>query len=1075
MLQNMKKKKLIIRGILALLVLAVGAGLWSQNPVSGRKPAHDSSTLGETPVGEEISRGHYLSGIADEKIVLVYKNGVAEDVFGGKVKNPSNTRVRFGLVKRFDFSDRSYNPFKTNGEYVLMTEEKAVRVGQKGKPQSFYTDNLTLVSGDRKTKLFGHDQQDGSFILGEFISPKKMLLFSGSKKDGVVERKLYEYSIEEGVHKLIFKDPRLNFSRDPGVSPNGHFTVLHLTVHPEDDAEVLGTMPADTWALFDLRSGRVLRYLSSEPDYWTLQNTDIEEIPETPGISSFVERFSNCTISSQPDFYLPFNCEASFVVSREGPMPYGDGCPAQPGPGNAGAYTPNSQSFTGYTCDRPGLSYSECDLDPGSSDTEGLCPMETCGHTRPAIDFGKNSAQNFDGKVRSVAAGDVNMVDDDPSWGNIVVIRHHSGCFTYYPHLVEGSVLVDIGDQVTQGQALGVMGNTGATDAYHIHFELRTRGYNVSSGSDSRYPIFSEYGGCTPRSAYRYESENCNNDSEPDCNNLTEPFNDSWDKASSAGNNAIPNEWDIDWDNDATETITSRLVYTSDERDRRDVYRLKFGTTDVGKVGFILRDLPNNCRIRLLDRNGGILTEVDEQNSDDEYVIPFYCNSKNGSTVCSHCKYLYLEIYGPNTHYDVCYDAVLVWNETSCEQFGGNFSDDRGTANTTLVVTPTNPCIGDLVSVIVSGIQSGDQVFVRYPTLSGQESVESDHVTFVMETAGWVYADVIPGDPCVHEPEQYAEYVSEGSCGPCSGRWVSVENAYVGPQPTAPGGQLWVSWSYRNTDGITIPAANIYLSDDAELDFTDTYLYYDPGAILQPFESWFGGDYITLPSNSGTGGKYILIEVFETDLQCPGQYEVSPLELYIGTPCLSANTATLSVTPDTIFSGTTSVWMTVSVTNTTDTYISGYPDELLFDGGLDVSFGGGGNSGILPGETGVFSFPYTHIDSILPPGTYWFHMKFLRLVCGQAETAINVPVVVQENISSVHTPVDTWLGEICDVDLYNMLGQLVYTTKSQIVAHEIGPRFGFLIENLSPPSGMYVLRISNQTKGVRTIKFQVVR
>lgn len=60
------------------------------------------------------------------------------------------------------------------------------------------------------------------------------------------------------------------------------------------------------------------------------------------------------------------------------------------------------------------------------------------------------------------------------SYGNFVKIRHSDGTKTLYAHLEYGSVSVKTGDQVTKGQKIGRMGNTGNAQGIHLHFEMRT-------------------------------------------------------------------------------------------------------------------------------------------------------------------------------------------------------------------------------------------------------------------------------------------------------------------------------------------------------------------------------------------------------------------------------------------------------------------------------------------------------------------------------------------------------------------------------------------------------------------------
>lgn len=61
------------------------------------------------------------------------------------------------------------------------------------------------------------------------------------------------------------------------------------------------------------------------------------------------------------------------------------------------------------------------------------------------------------------------------SYGNYVLIKHSSKCYTMYAHLMYNSVQVKKGDKVSKGQVIGYMGNTGHSSGAHLHFEFRTR------------------------------------------------------------------------------------------------------------------------------------------------------------------------------------------------------------------------------------------------------------------------------------------------------------------------------------------------------------------------------------------------------------------------------------------------------------------------------------------------------------------------------------------------------------------------------------------------------------------------
>jgi len=75
----------------------------------------------------------------------------------------------------------------------------------------------------------------------------------------------------------------------------------------------------------------------------------------------------------------------------------------------------------------------------------------------------------------------------DTALGNGVVIDLGDEKYACYGHMVNGSVRVKAGDTVTEGQVVGLMGNTGNSDAPHLHFQVIT-GSPVVLGGEG-YPI----------------------------------------------------------------------------------------------------------------------------------------------------------------------------------------------------------------------------------------------------------------------------------------------------------------------------------------------------------------------------------------------------------------------------------------------------------------------------------------------------------------------------------------------------------------------------------------------------------
>jgi hypothetical protein len=53
--------------------------------------------------------------------------------------------------------------------------------------------------------------------------------------------------------------------------------------------------------------------------------------------------------------------------------------------------------------------------------------------------------------------------------GNMVLLEHPDGLYTFYAHLIPGSVAVALGERVRRGQLLGHCGNSGRSSEPHLH------------------------------------------------------------------------------------------------------------------------------------------------------------------------------------------------------------------------------------------------------------------------------------------------------------------------------------------------------------------------------------------------------------------------------------------------------------------------------------------------------------------------------------------------------------------------------------------------------------------------------
>ncbi len=69
-------------------------------------------------------------------------------------------------------------------------------------------------------------------------------------------------------------------------------------------------------------------------------------------------------------------------------------------------------------------------------------------------------------------------------YGNHIIIQHVDGNYTLYAHLAEGSITVELGDSVKQGQVIAKVGHSGSSTGPHLHFEVRVGGNDSSSVQD---------------------------------------------------------------------------------------------------------------------------------------------------------------------------------------------------------------------------------------------------------------------------------------------------------------------------------------------------------------------------------------------------------------------------------------------------------------------------------------------------------------------------------------------------------------------------------------------------------------
>jgi biotin carboxyl carrier protein len=91
--------------------------------------------------------------------------------------------------------------------------------------------------------------------------------------------------------------------------------------------------------------------------------------------------------------------------------------------------------------------------------------------------FGREVISPADGKVIQIINGAIDVLpgekDRGNGVGNMIITDYGNGEFGMICHLKFNSIKVTVGDEIKQGQVIGLCGNTGNTSEPHVHFQLQ--------------------------------------------------------------------------------------------------------------------------------------------------------------------------------------------------------------------------------------------------------------------------------------------------------------------------------------------------------------------------------------------------------------------------------------------------------------------------------------------------------------------------------------------------------------------------------------------------------------------------
>ena len=96
---------------------------------------------------------------------------------------------------------------------------------------------------------------------------------------------------------------------------------------------------------------------------------------------------------------------------------------------------------------------------------------------RSAMHKGVDFAGKEGEDVIATGAGVVTWSGSRYGYGNLVEIDHGNGLRTRYGHNAE--LTVEVGDVVTKGQGIALVGNTGRSTGAHVHYEVLKNGQQV--------------------------------------------------------------------------------------------------------------------------------------------------------------------------------------------------------------------------------------------------------------------------------------------------------------------------------------------------------------------------------------------------------------------------------------------------------------------------------------------------------------------------------------------------------------------------------------------------------------------
>lgn len=95
-----------------------------------------------------------------------------------------------------------------------------------------------------------------------------------------------------------------------------------------------------------------------------------------------------------------------------------------------------------------------------------------------AMHYGVDIAAQYGSDIGAAMSGTVSKTGESSSYGIYIMLSHGEGLETMYAHCSE--TLLNVGDTVGKGQAIGKGGQHGSTTGSARHFEVRINGTRIN-------------------------------------------------------------------------------------------------------------------------------------------------------------------------------------------------------------------------------------------------------------------------------------------------------------------------------------------------------------------------------------------------------------------------------------------------------------------------------------------------------------------------------------------------------------------------------------------------------------------